>query len=59
MNRVTSLLDQSGIQNMPQAKFFTRRRPTYTNVGFSQILNVTTFGAVGDGAMDNTVSFRN
>lgn len=59
MERATALLDQSGAHNMPQAKFFTRRRPTYTDVGFSQILDVTTFGVIGDGATDNTVSYHN
>jgi hypothetical protein len=58
MTRATSLVDQSGTQDMPQPAFFTRRRPTYTDIGFSQILDVTTFGVVGDGVTDNTVRER-
>ena len=57
MTRATSLVDQTGTQDMPQPKFFTRRRPTYTDIGSSQIFDVTAYGAVGDGVTDNTVCF--
>jgi hypothetical protein len=43
---------------MPQSKFFTRRRPQYTNIGLTQIFDVTQYGAVGDGQTDNTAVFN-
>ncbi|TGO77641.1 hypothetical protein BELL_0097g00130 [Botrytis elliptica] len=58
MSRSASLVDQSGNQTTPSPKFFTRRRPVYTNIGFSQIIDVTTYGAVGDGQTDDTAALN-
>ncbi|EKJ74240.1 hypothetical protein FPSE_05537 [Fusarium pseudograminearum CS3096] len=35
-------------------QFFTRRRPKYDNLGFSQILDAKAYGAKGDGLTDDT-----
>lgn len=51
MNRTSSLLASTGY-NKPN--FFTRRRPAYTNIGMSQVLNVKAMGAAGDGKTDDT-----
>jgi hypothetical protein len=58
MTRNTSLLDASTNSGMPQSKFFSRRRPQYTNIGSSQIFDVTEYGAIGDGKTDNTAVFN-
>jgi hypothetical protein len=58
MTRVSSLLDTTTTSNMPQSRFFTRRRPQYTDIGLSQIFDVTEYGAVGDGSTDNTAALN-
>ncbi|TGO46551.1 hypothetical protein BCON_0318g00010 [Botryotinia convoluta] len=58
MSRSASLVGQSGNQTTPSPKFFTRRRPVYTNVGFSQIIYVTVYVAVGDGQTDNSAALN-
>lgn len=51
MNRTASLLDTIGY-NKPN--FLTRRRPTYANLGPSQVIDVKAAGAAGDGLTDDT-----
>ncbi|TGO33454.1 hypothetical protein BHYA_0245g00070 [Botrytis hyacinthi] len=58
MSLSASLVDRSDNQIMPRPKLFTRRRPTYNNIGFSQIIDVTIYGAVGDGKTDNTAALN-
>ncbi|KAF7946088.1 uncharacterized protein EAE97_005126 [Botrytis byssoidea] len=58
MSRSASLVDQNGNQTTPSPKFFTRRRPVYNNIGFSQIIDVATYGAVGDGKTDNSAALN-
>ncbi|KAK1749925.1 pectate lyase superfamily protein-domain-containing protein [Echria macrotheca] len=41
-------------QALPKEPFFTRSRPTYSSPGQSEIFNVRTFGARGDGQSDDT-----
>ncbi|KAH7305819.1 pectate lyase superfamily protein-domain-containing protein, partial [Stachybotrys elegans] len=38
----------------PRNQFFTRRRPKYDDVGYSQILDARAYGAQGDGKTDDT-----
>lgn len=38
----------------PRKEFFTRRRPKYDDLGFSQILDAKAYGARGDGQSDDT-----
>ncbi|KAE8381463.1 pectin lyase fold/virulence factor [Aspergillus bertholletiae] len=52
MNRTKSLLSTELTSVKPN--FFTRRRPKYTDIGRSQIINLKTAGAKGDGVTDNT-----
>ncbi|KAF7173027.1 hypothetical protein CNMCM5623_005136 [Aspergillus felis] len=52
MNRTQSLLSSELAYVKPN--FYTRRRPKYTNVGTSQIINLKTAGARGDGQTDDT-----
>ena len=53
MNRSAPLL-QPGILSAGQAFFFTRRRPSYANLGNSQLMDVKAYGAKGDGSSDDT-----
>ncbi|KAJ3466400.1 hypothetical protein MRS44_007058 [Fusarium solani] len=39
-------------------QFFTRRRPKYDDLGFSQILDAKGYGAKGDGKTDDTAVLR-
>jgi hypothetical protein len=55
MNRTSSLLATTGY-NKPN--FFTRRRPAYTDIGMSQIMNVKDLGAVGDGKTDDVAALN-
>lgn len=51
MNRSSSL---TGPGTYAVPKFFQRRRPTYTDIGKSQVINVKSWGAAGDGKTDDT-----
>lgn len=51
MNRSTSLLGETGY-NKPN--FLTRRRPLYTDLGMTQVIDVKAAGAAGDGMTDDT-----
>ncbi|CAG8018440.1 unnamed protein product [Penicillium nalgiovense] len=44
-----------GTQAYVKSNLFTRRRPQYEDVKASDIINVRTFGAKGDGSTDDTV----
>ncbi|KAG2000883.1 hypothetical protein GB937_010729 [Aspergillus fischeri] len=50
MNRTQLLLASDGYVN---PNFFTRRRPKYHDIGFSQIMDVKAMGAKGDGVTDD------
>ncbi|PGH27695.1 hypothetical protein AJ80_00710 [Polytolypa hystricis UAMH7299] len=52
MNRTQSLLSSELAYVKPN--FYTRRRPKYTDIGTSQIINIKTAGAKGDGVTDDT-----
>ncbi|KAH8698403.1 pectate lyase superfamily protein-domain-containing protein [Talaromyces proteolyticus] len=52
MNRTESLLSSQLAYVKPN--FYTRRRPKYTDIGMSQIINIKTAGAKGDGVTDDT-----
>jgi hypothetical protein len=49
LNRSTSLLGSLGYYH---PNLFTRRRPKYTDIGHSQILDVKVMGAQGDGVSE-------
>ncbi|OOQ88034.1 LysM domain protein [Penicillium brasilianum] len=51
MNRTASLLGTTAY-NKPN--FLTRRRPTYADLGASQVIDVKAAGAAGDGTTDDT-----
>lgn len=51
MNRTSSLVGNT-IYNV-QPNFFTRRRPKYTELGNTQVLDVKALGAKGDGKSDD------
>ncbi|KAK2742694.1 hypothetical protein FQN57_005149 [Myotisia sp. PD_48] len=51
MERNETLLGATGYY---KKNFFTRRRPTYTDLGMSQIIDVKAAGARGDGKTDDT-----
>ncbi|CAG8005098.1 unnamed protein product [Penicillium nalgiovense] len=51
MNRSASLLGTTAY-NKPN--FLTRRRPTYADLGSSQLIDVKSAGAAGDGVTDDT-----
>ncbi|CAG8905451.1 unnamed protein product [Penicillium egyptiacum] len=44
-----------GTQAYVKSNLFTRRRPQYEDIKASDIINVRTFGAKGDGSTDDTV----
>lgn len=52
MNRTESLLSSELAYVKPN--FYTRRRPKYIDTGSSQIINIKTAGAKGDGVTDDT-----
>ncbi|KAF4234129.1 hypothetical protein CNMCM6805_008835 [Aspergillus fumigatiaffinis] len=52
MNRTKSLLSPELAYVKPN--FYTRRRPKYTDLGTSQVINLKTAGARGDGQTDDT-----
>ena len=52
MNRTAELL---GTQAYVKPNLFTRRRPKYDDIGMSQIMDVRSLGAKGDGVSDDTV----
>ncbi|KAI8660440.1 hypothetical protein NCS57_01021400 [Fusarium keratoplasticum] len=41
-----------------RSQFFTRRRPKYDDLGFSQILDAKAYGAKGDGKTDDTAVLK-
>ncbi|KAJ4160088.1 hypothetical protein NW754_003212 [Fusarium falciforme] len=41
-----------------RSQFFTRRRPKYDDLGFSQIIDAKAYGAKGDGKTDDTAVLR-
>ncbi|EEU38415.1 uncharacterized protein NECHADRAFT_106587 [Fusarium vanettenii 77-13-4] len=41
-----------------RSQFFTRRRPKYDDLGFSQIIDAKGYGAKGDGKTDDTAVLR-
>ncbi|KAB8225907.1 pectin lyase-like protein [Aspergillus novoparasiticus] len=51
MNRSSTLLGTTGY-NRPN--FLARRRPAYTDLGMSQVIDVKAAGATGDGVTDDT-----
>lgn len=51
MDRSTSLTASYGYHN---PNFFKRGRPTYLDIGMSQIFDVKSWGAAGDGKTDDT-----
>lgn len=51
MNRSSSLTGPT-TYNLPN--FFQRRRPAYADIGKSQVINVKSWGAAGDGQTDDT-----
>ncbi|RPA79578.1 pectin lyase-like protein [Ascobolus immersus RN42] len=53
MNRTESLLAPLGAGDFNR-NFFTRRRPTYYDIGRSEVLDVKSYGAKGDGVTDDT-----
>lgn len=54
MNRSSSLTFPTLSSGSPSRNWFQRRRPTYTNIGMSQVVDVKAWGAVGDGKTDDT-----
>ncbi|KAL2004769.1 hypothetical protein VTN00DRAFT_3297 [Thermoascus crustaceus] len=56
MNRTASLLSPDLAYVKPN--FFNRRRPKYADIGASQIINVKTAGARGDGTTDDTTALN-
>ncbi|KAL5041367.1 hypothetical protein BDW71DRAFT_217894 [Aspergillus fruticulosus] len=50
MNRTEALTASDGYN---QPNWFQRRRPAYTDIGMSQIIDVKQWGAVGDGETDD------
>lgn len=57
MNRTESLLSSELAYVKPN--FYTRRRPKYVDVGASQIINLKSAGAKGDGVTDDTTVLNN
>lgn len=55
-NHSASLLASTGYH---RPNLFTRRRPKYIDIGHSQILNVKSLGAQGDGVSDDTAVLNN
>ncbi|CAK7221307.1 hypothetical protein SBRCBS47491_004483 [Sporothrix bragantina] len=51
--RPTGLMT-SGLAVGPQGFYFTRRRPSYADLGNSQLVDVKAWGAKGDGVTDDT-----
>lgn len=52
MNRTTSLLSDKSYAT--SKNLYTRRRPSYKDIGQSQIIDVKAYGAYGDGQTDDT-----
>jgi hypothetical protein len=48
-------LTKVGTMGSSQRHFFSRRRPSYANLGNSQLMDVKAYGAKGDGTSDDTV----
>lgn len=53
MARPTSLIQDHSV-GTPQNYFFTRRRPSYADIGHSELFDVKALGAKGDGSSDDT-----
>ncbi|GAB1214598.1 hypothetical protein ATERTT37_003762 [Aspergillus terreus] len=51
MNRSSLLTGPAGYN---KNNWFQRRRPAYTNIGMSQVIDVKAWGAAGDGTTDDT-----
>jgi hypothetical protein len=51
MNRSNEL---TGPDAFYKSNFYERRRPTYSDIGMSQVINVKEWGAAGDGKTDDT-----
>ncbi|OBT82398.1 hypothetical protein VE02_09582 [Pseudogymnoascus sp. 03VT05] len=56
MARAVSLVGSSGYNG--KKNFYIRSRPKYDNIGMSQILNVKSSGARGDGVSDDTAALN-